>query len=312
MNDINFVDIGFKLFGVIILVLVLLFFLTWTGMVRCGSVPYWCDVYETIMGSPRVLIVHGDNGLGNPQELKLLLQDPTKVGVNAVDVMHIDRISLGNLGNYKLVIVENSRKISYEQLLMFMDYVNINGGRLVWIGDSGVEKGADEIQNISDINSLKDIGYNPWIRVESNGEFMLNFDEFLGLKYVGNYCDEITCSGNNFSPGIITTEVTGNHHLIYGLTPALELRISPERDFSIVTQLPNISNSNIVLSLDQGSVKQGKEKQFQRFLPVITTVGLGERVAYYAYPIEYFCTDNNMPNACILLLKQMFYGMLGR
>ncbi len=311
-DNINIVDIGFKLIGVIILVLVLLFFLTWSGTVKCSSIPFWCDIYETVMGAPRVLIVFGDEGLGNPDELKLLLVDPTKVGINAVDTLHIDRISSGNLQRYKLVIVEKSKMISYEQLEMFMDYVNVNGGRLIWVGDSGIVKGSNEVQNISDINTLKNFVSNPWVRVESTGNYMLNFDEFLGLKYLGNYCSLTNCSQNNFSPGIIKTEVTGSHPLIYGLTPAMELRISPERDFAIVSQLPNVSNSNIVLSLDQGSVKQGENIQLQRFLPIIVTSGMGERVAYYAYPLEYYCKDNNTPNACVLLLKQMFYGMLGK
>ncbi|MDD3084116.1 MAG: hypothetical protein PHP82_03775 [Candidatus ainarchaeum sp.] len=314
MVELDVVDIGFKLFGVIILVIILLFFLTWSGIVRCGDIPYWCDVYETVMGSPRVLIVHGDSGLGNPDELKSLLTDPTKVGVNAVDVIHLDRVSSGNLQRYKLVIVENAKKMSIDQLSMFIDYVQIGGGRLIWVGDAGTERGDDELNESIDVNDDRLKLDNPWARArETQTEYVvLNFDEFLGLKYVGNYCAEIMCAEENFSPGIIMTEVTGSHFLIYGLTPALELKINPQRDFAIVSQLSNISNSNIVLSLDQGSLKQGKEKQFQRHLPIIATSGLGEKIAYYAYPLEYYCKDNNTPNACVLLLKQMFYGMLGK
>ncbi|MDD4250896.1 MAG: hypothetical protein PHX27_01740 [Candidatus ainarchaeum sp.] len=314
MVDLDIADIGIKLVGAIILVLVILFFLTWSGMVRCGSIPYWCDVYESVMGSPRVLIVYGDEGIGDPDELKLMLMDPNKVGVNAVDSLHIDRISSGNLQKYKLVIVEHAKKMSLDQLSMFVDYVNLNGGRLVWVGDAGTQKAEDELENLIDVNDQQLKLDNPWARArETQTEYvLLNFDEFLGLRFVGNYCTQTNCVANNFSPGIIVTEVTNSHRLIYGLTPAMELRIHPEKDFSIVSQFPNLPNSNIVLSLDQGSVKQGKEKQFPRFLPIIVTSGMGERVAYYAYPLEYYCADNNTPNACTLLLKQMFYGMLGK
>jgi hypothetical protein len=314
LEEINPVDVGVKVLGVVILVVILFFFLTWAGMIRCGTIPYGCEVYEMVMGSPRVLIVYGDSGLGNPEELRNLLLNPTMVGVNAVDLLHVDRASSGNLQNYKLVIVEKSREMSIDQLSMFVDYVNLHGGRLVWVGDAGTVRPEDEISKIDSNSPLLKLD-NLWARAkETQTEYIvLNFDEFLGLRYVGNYCTQIICADNNFSPGIIQTEVTGNHHLIYGLTMALELKINPQRDFSIVSQFPNISNSNIVLSLDQGSVKQGKERQFQRYLPMIATSGMGERVAYYAYPLEYFCADNpQMPNACILLLKKMFYGMLGK
>jgi len=80
----------------------------------------------------------------------------------------------------------------------------------------------------------------------------------------------------------------------------------------MVKQFPNSSNSNIVMNLDMGSTKEGIENTFTRYVPLITTSGIGERVAYYAYPVETFCTDNNYPNACILLAKNMYYGMLGK
>ena len=44
---------------------------------------------------------------------------------------------------------------------MFEDYVTKNGGRLVWIGDSGVEKGADELANLVDVNTQKKLADNP-------------------------------------------------------------------------------------------------------------------------------------------------------
>ncbi len=184
--DIDYMDMGFKLLGVIVLAVVLLFILTWTGYVKCGSIPYWCDAYEAVLGSPRVLIVYGDSGLGDPDQLKEILQSPKYVGATSVDTIHLDRISLGNLKDYKLVIVEHSRKISMDQLQMFVDYVNLNGGRLVWVGDAGVERGSDELSTLKDANASKDLITNAWSRAkeEENNYVTLGFDEFLGLKYV--------------------------------------------------------------------------------------------------------------------------------
>ncbi len=309
--EMNYADIGMKVIGVIVLLIVVLFLLTWGGMVNCGDIPYWCDIYETVLGAPRVLIVYGDSGLGNPEELKLIMQDPNMVGANTVDMAHLDTVSLGNLKRYKLVIVEQARQINMEQLEMFMNYVNFNGGRLVWVGDAGVEKGINELENLMDVNKGTQLLDNAWARAkETETEYLtLNFDEFLGLRYVANYCEEKTCQENKFSVGIIKSELTGDHPLIYGSSPALELRIQPpDRDFAIVKQFPNASNSNIVLTLDQGSVIQGKENLLQRYLPLIATSGIGERVAYYAYPVEYFVKDNNYT----IYVKNMYYGMLGK
>jgi len=301
-------DLGMKIFGIIVLAVILLFVLTWSGMVGCSEIPYWCEVYESVLGSPRVLIVHGDAGLGDPDALSTILRSPT-VGVSAVDIASLDMISLGNLKRYKLVVVEKARKMNMEQLQMFMDYVQLNGGRLVWVGDAGVEKGANELDNLMDVNSLKKMLDNPWARAkeEETKYTVLNFDEFLGLRYVGNYCSMRTCSGVVYA-GTLKTELTGDHPLIYGISPALELRVKNERDFSIVQQFANASNSNIVLSLDQGSVLNAGGKTLPRHLPIITTSGLGERIAYYSYPLEYMVQDNNYARFVV----QMYYGMLGK
>lgn len=311
MDSNEIADKGIKAIGVIVLVLIILFFLTYIGLVKCGSIPFWCDVYEAVVGSPRVLIVHGNEGLGNPEELRLILQDPNLVGVNAVDIAHIDTISFGNLRNYNLVIVTKARELSMDQLNMFMDFVlrpEISG-RLVWVGDAGVVRPANELLGLKDTNTSLDLIDNAWARaIEKDTEFVvLNFDEFLGLRYIGNYCSIANCS-NEFSVGSLRSELTGRHHLIYGTSPALEFRIKKERDFAIVRQFPNAQNSNIILNLDQGSIKLVDDMEIPRFLPMIATSGIGERVAYYSYPLEYFVKDNNYT----LYVKNMYYGMLGK
>ena len=302
-------DIIFKFLGVVVLILVILFVATWGGLVKCGSIPYFCDIYDYVLGSPRVAIVFGDSGLGDPEKLREVLLSPDNVNAKAVDLIHIDRVSLGNLKTYELVIVEKARLLSYDQLEMFKMYVE-SGGRLIWVGDSGVETIEEEKKNYSDVNELKTMMTNPWVRVkETDIDFkILSFDEFLGLKYFNNYCDEVTCKSNLFTVGTIKTEPTGNHTLIYGLSPALPLKISDEKDFSIVKQFPNSSNSNIVLTLDFLGNISGESGNIGKTVPLIVTSGVGEKVAYYAYPLEYFIEDNNYHN----LAKRMYYGMLGR
>ncbi len=312
MNS-EYFDLGLKIVGIVILVVVVLFILTWSGVVKCKDIsPYWCEFYDMVVGSPRVLIVYSDSGLGDPQKLKTLLQDPRYIGIGAVDVQHVDRISLGNLKKYKLVIVEHARKLSSDQLEMFMQYVNAHGGRLVWVGDSGVEFGEKELREYGDTNGDMIKADNPWFRIKDNDtEFeLIKFDEFLGLRYLDNYCAQAKCPENFFSVGVLESESTGDHPLIFGTSPTLNFKIKNERGFSIVKQISESSSSNIILTLNHGGVVDGKTIQIPKFIPLITTssVGLGERVAYYAYPPEWFFYDNNY----LLYVKNMYYGMLGR
>ena len=301
-------DVALKAVGIIVLVAVVLFILTWSGIVKCGSIPYWCDVYDSVIGPPRVLIVYGAEGLGDPEALKLVMQDPVTVGAKAVDLSDIDRVSLGNLRGYKLVIVEHAKQMNAEQLEMFMDYVNKYGGRLIWVGDAGTVRPEEEEDVLLDINAPVSSN-NPWSRYkETETEYIpVLFDEFLGLRFVGNYCDLKKCQDIT-SPGNLVPESTGDHPLIYGSTPVLKFKVETGRDFSVVKQIPNAANSTIVMNVDFGSVLNTDTEKIGRNTPVIATSGLGERVAYYAYPPEYFVQDNNY----YLFTKLMYYGMLGR
>lgn len=310
--EIDYLDYALKIFGLLVLGVIVLFLLTWSGIVRCGDIPFWCDAYEAVLGEPRVLIAHGDTGLGEPEALRELLVSPETSSAIAVDMLHMDTLSLGNLKRYNLVIVEKAKKMDIEQLQMFRDYVTKNGGRLVWVGDAGTKKGEGEVIT-TDNNELNKFLDNPWARAKDEGDeySTVSFDEFLGLRFVNNYCDEFSCNGG-FVVGALKPEITREHHLIYGFSPSLELEINSDRQFSIVKQFPNASNSTIVLNLDQMSTKQGKENSIPQQIPMIATSGFGERIAYYAYPLEYFCLDNNTPNACSLLVKKMYSGMLGK
>jgi hypothetical protein len=269
------------------------------------------------MGGPRVMIVYGEEGLGDPEKLRLYLQDPRYVAANAVDVQHIDRVSLGNLKKYELVIVEKARRLSAEHLQMFEDYVIKNGGRLVWIGDAGVERYPDELEGLTDQNTGKVIYNNAWARVKEDPDnaanyIVVSFDEFLGLRYVDNYCKQVSCADTNFVVGTLESEPTGEHPLIYGTSPVLNMRISKSRDFAVVKQISNSPNTDIVLTLNFGGNIKGKDKDLGKTVPMIAASSIGapgaERVAYYAYPPEWLLEDNKY----FYYLKNLYYGMLGR
>jgi hypothetical protein len=312
--DTNQFDLLTKVVGVIVLLVVIVFILIWSGVIKCNSIsPFVCDAYDMIMGSPRVLIAHGDSGMGDPEKLKEYLQAPQYVGASAIDIQHVDRLSAGNLKQYKLVIVEQAKSLSADQLIMFMDYVNKNGGRLVWIGDSGTQTAEGDFNGqLVDVNTQKNLASNPWIRVKETDKAyqIVSFDEFLGLRYLDNYCNQVKCTDALFTVGRLEAEATGKHPLIFGTSPQLTFKINKERDFSIVRQIANSGSSNVVLNLNHMGVGTGKTITISKNLPLITTstLGLGERVAYYAYPPEWFLQDNNY----FYYLKNMYYGMLGR
>ena len=108
----------------IILVIALLGILTWTGVMKPRVIPGWCEAYWGIVafqtGGPKVLIVYGNEGLGNPigpcegnlQQcgLKDILANPEVLGIRA-DTMRLSSVNLGNLRNYHLVIVEKAKKM---------------------------------------------------------------------------------------------------------------------------------------------------------------------------------------------------------
>jgi len=309
------VDLALKVGGILLLIIVILFILTWSGVVKCKDLtPSFCDVYDFVLGAPRVLIVHGDAGLGEPEVLREYLRNPQGVAVQNVDIQHIDRVTLGNLKSYKLVIVEQARKVSMDQLVMFMDYVNKYGGRLVWVGDAGVEFGDDETRIVNDVNTAKKILDNPWVRVKENENDyqIISFDEFLGLRYVNNYCTEKDCAESAFSVGTLETELTGEHPLIFGFSPVINFKIKKDRDFALVKQIPDSYSSNIIMTINFGGNIQGKKGYLGKSAPMIVTssVGMGERIVYYAYPPEWFISDNNYSSG--ILLKNMYKGLLGR
>jgi len=311
-------DLAFKAIGLIVLIGVVLFLITWSGIVQCKQVsPYWCQAYDMIMGGPRVLIVYGDSGLGDPQLLRLYLQDSRYVAAGAVDLLNIERVSLGNLKKYDLVVVEKAKRLSAEHLQMFEDYVVKSGGRLVWVGDAGTERYPDELAGLTDQNTGKVVYNNAWARVKDDPDnpanyIVVSFDEFLGVRYVDNYCNQVDCKDTNYLVGSLESEPTGEHPLIFGTAPILNFRINKAHDFALVKQISNSPNSNIVLTLNFGGNIKGKSSDLGKIVPIIATSNVGapgaERVAYYAYPPEWFYSDNQY----FYYLKNLYYGMLGR
>ncbi len=364
---------GSRLLVLIILILALLFVITFTGLMKCNQFPViggaWCNVYwyakTYAFGQPRVLIVYGDYGLGNPIEgegsLRELLANPELLGVHA-DTLHIDRVTLGNLRGYDLVIVDRAKKINTKELRDFIDYATgPTGGTLVWTGDAGtelgqsyvggklvtdeylyqqeregitqedaerIEKGAEEA-GISEAEKKRreeeareekeKMGWSiigPWAR--RDGEYMINFDQLLGVQYLRkNYCEAVACGEGAHRAGNIETEPSGSHPLIRGISRTLPLYVFPGEDFALVETLGGGITTE-VLSLNFGGkpIRESRElgiPDINRSVPLIVTAGLGERVVYYAMPPELYANPKLAEQGkapYFLPIENMYYGIL--
>jgi len=297
----------FHLVVLVGLVLGLLYLLTWTGVLRCAAVPGWCDAYWLITrgGPPRVLIIDGGQGMGDPDLLRQALGDPQHAGVQAA-MSRLDLVNLGNIKRYDLVIVERSRTMSTGKLKMFMEYVN-SGGRLVWTGDAGTQIAPGDALLLEsedpDLNSTNPVPINPWRRKEYDR--IVAFDQFLSVGYVARFCEVKACSQTRPWQGILRLDQERDHPLVYGLREGLVLR----GDYAIVRPIDDVPSTR-VLTLDwEGNLITQDNRNLGNSFPMIQTGGVGDRVVYYAVPPEQFVAPD-LPEKYWTIVEQMYFGMI--
>ncbi|MEM4257301.1 MAG: hypothetical protein QXU92_00485 [Candidatus Diapherotrites archaeon] len=305
-------NLVFRFLVLFVLLLVLLWVLVYTGLVSCDFLPGGCEVYyQVVKGrAPKVLIAYSDYGLGDPNKLEELLSDRDFLG-SKVSSIDISLLTYGTISNYDLIIVERAKKICSDKLRLFQYYLSI-GGRLVWTGDAGTELCENDRLLLENqrIEGGKEFPLGPWAREDFGRQ--LSFDETLGLDYVGNYCEFNDCSKNSFSGYLEVLD--SEHKLVYGLSPTLEfkgdyalVRSKKSSNVKIVAVIDNLSDV-LVSSDNKPWIEKGKKYDVGKKLPLIVTNGVGERVAYYAAPIESFYYNGDLRYKA--LIEQLYYGML--
>ncbi len=314
-----------KIAILLVLLFGLLYALTWTGVMKCNSIPAWCDIYYMINGKPKVLIVSGSEGLGNPEYLKEILQSPEHTLAN-VTTLNINSVNLGNLRNYALVIVEKARKIPTSKLKNFMEYVD-GGGKLIWTGDAGTELGEDDQLLFKDEKEqgMPHEVIGPWAR--KDGEKIISFDEFISAEYETNYCKVKTCNGTEKSLAGQIVPIAREHPLAKGITSNLAFYVFENEDFAIVKPVSE-NVSTVVMEVNYGSElypnkidantekgygypkdSEGKtEDSYGSASPLVMVSGFGEKVAYYAMPPEYFA-NSKLEDKYYGIIENMYYGM---
>lgn len=337
---------AWKVVFLLILVALLLGILTWTKIVRCGVIPGWCDVYYGVKnyaygGQPRVAIVYGEDGFGEPELLQEILGDPQILGVRA-DMIGIENVEIGNIRDYDLVIVERARTMETKKLDVFVEYVTKYQGNLVWTGDAGTlmdpddrvlyqqqrdnlvicedimrkkKLTAEEIirQNLDCIWAKDADVIGPWARVRDD-DTIINFDQVLGVQYYGNFCELVSATPEQTARCFAEKRIVGallpeeKNPLVVGLRPDLPMH----GDFAVVDEISSGTNSTRALSVKfDGKIvvrrANGKNVSLGNILPIIQTSGFGGKVAYYANPPEQFAKQ---PMSYISIAENMYVGMI--
>ncbi|MEK6973111.1 MAG: hypothetical protein AABW72_03670 [archaeon] len=323
-----------KIMTVVFLASSLLFVLTWTNTFHCKSIPGWCDVYYSlknaifygdlgIKSQPKVAIVYGEDGLGDPYALQTVISDIAKIKGQKPDMLNLKFLSLGNLKQYDLVIVDHARTISTEQISMFITYAN-QGGKLVWTGDAGTQLPKNEnpeqyllyMDETTKDQSAPHTAINPWAR--KLGTKMILLNELISVNYQGNYCNFKPCPLALNCDGKLVA-INKKHPLVYGLSPILEFCFVGQNNFSLVSIIGK-NPSTVVLSAEMGSnIFDESQNNYGNILPLIVltskssilNMNIGENVAYYALPPEYYAYNLlDDKHKYYSLIENLYYGML--
>ncbi|HOZ35476.1 MAG TPA: hypothetical protein PLK55_00635 [archaeon] len=295
-----------RIIFLLIIIVAALFVFIWTGTIRCRSIPGGCNVYWSVMTivtgkqQPSVLILYDptdQKGLGNPELLKDLLTDRKGVAIHP-SLADIRYLNSEQLKNVSLVVVEKARKISTLQLMTMRNYI-AQGGRIVWIGDAGIEHNEDkgDLLYVGPENEKK----NGWVRL-TDANMIIFFNRTLGVNYVANFCDIRDCDvGDKFTGKLMPSSDT--HPLVYGLKPNLPI----SDNYSIVTL---IEPNPVPLKIDFGAnLRDTNNNGYGDIFDAIVTSN-SNRVAYYAIPPEYLAEDKDGENKYFSIIYNMFEGMV--
>ncbi len=296
--------------AITILVIVALFLATKYGMISCDQVPYWCSGYHMILEKiygrtyPNILVLYGDSGMGDPKALASFITNQCNL---YADTMPISMIGPGNLDGYDVLIVEHARTLTPQQMEAIWDFA-AHGGKVLIAGDVGVdaEKNSQYLRVPKD-TSWQNMGHvdanetnsgaqlvimNRWDRVDEFGNPLLFGTQFLGLKYLGDYCHgDMNCTVmGEFIP------------LNDRLTKSLHIRVPFHHDFVVVQPLQTslFGTQKIFATVSGVGPCCGESPPFP------LAVRDGYRVVYYAFPPDIVLNDevtgpNGTPRKSVLV-----------
>jgi len=257
-----------KMLVFLALVVVLLVVLTKFKFIHPRDIPGWkgfyCGVIE--QRQSRILIVHGDEGLGDPDKLANQL---SRFRVSAPpEQLHASRLSSGMLKNYELVIVEKMKRVTFTQAEALKSYMD-GGGSVIWIGDAGSEYYLSEedrqaalIENESNPGAYERL-LNKSAKTKGFGEIG---QYYLGVTYLRTEAN---------ASGVTLKVVDRNNPLVQAVVEELELGSMP---FTVVAEgrVGAATGASKSAVLDYGG---------HEYPAVIDSKYVG-RIVYIAFPPE--------------------------
>lgn len=260
------------------------------------------EMYERVFGAPRVLILHGQDSLGDWGELQDKLSNNLIFYSEDLDV---DKFSSGmgnKLDQYSLVIVEDARRMDKDKLINLDDYVK-GGGNLIWVGDAGTQ-GVVEYDNIHIANQTgwsreivcideTTMGSCSCNKVSANSTCKFLPDEaeqteidlkaVLGVSFIKN---EIVKA-----PQLEIVDKA--HWSVAGIRPLFELNMTNK-----ITRVSNAYSTSLIANLN---IPDGVETDSYPAIIVNDNPGSGGMTVYFAYPPE------KTPEILFPLVERMRY-----
>ena len=209
--------------------------------------------------------------------------------------------------NKKSVVIDLSKiemmtSVGLGMLISALATVRNAGGRMVWTGDAAAELGLGD-QYLYEDEVREDANHaiiGPWARKDSDG-YIVNLENYISVSYQGNYCQLTGCDPDTlFLAGSLQPAEDTDHPLIYGMQSGIEFK----GDFAVTTIKSGVG-TNQVLNIDTDTALVAGGKSLGQIAPMIVTSGVGEKIAYYAFPPEQLAKLDYR-----VLMENMYYGML--
>lgn len=273
----------------VFLIVGLLLILQYFNFIYLRDVPllgnWLMDTYERVFGVPHVLILHGDDSVGDWTSLQRMLNNKMLFYSEDIDVRKFSAGLLPKLKQYGLVIVEDVRTIGKDKLINLDDYVK-GGGNIIWVADAGtrgeVEYEGQTLVNqtgwirpIACVNEVTLKACNCTMNKSSQckflpesadggaGQIQEDFTGILGVNFVKN----VVGTGANVEI------VDLNHWAVVGIK-----RVFALPNVNKMTSVSNSLETALVANINMSGVHPG--------VIVNDLPGSWGSVVYFAYPPE--------------------------
>jgi len=281
---VNLVVVVFLLIG-ILLVLQYFNFLYLRDVPVIGG--WLMDTYEHVFGVPRVLILHGDDSIGDWVAMRDMLSKRLIFYSEELDVRKFESGIGQRLGEYGLIIVEDVRTIDKSILISFEEYVK-SGKNLIWVGDAGTQ-GVVEYEGKVIANQT---GWRREIVCIDSGSLSscdchtvnaTSTCKFLSEKAEQIELDFTTITGAAFSKNVVTNGVgleivNPTHWATVGVKRLINL---PN-----VTKITAVSNEYTTALLGNINVSTSIDEAIYPGIIVNDVPGAWGAIVYFAYPPE--------------------------